>query len=379
MIEQVFAATDREALLDPGSELASAVFAVVPVLTWSERWELARPMLEGIIAAARSAGAATGLPFWLAALSELELRGGRIAKAYAAASESVALARDTGQVVELPYSLVTLARVLAVLGYDDDCRSLVSTALTSARRTGAGSISVYSASVLGLLELGRRSPGARARASGKCARLRVEHGLGLLGGLSNGRLPARGAASGRRAGAAPGRDGRPGQRARRTCAGARIAARGRAMLAGRRRLRAPLRAGAGAARQRQRVRARPYAPGPGTAPTAVAAPRRRPGCAARGAGDLEIPPAGACSRGPCRPAPSCAPSAVPPPPRRVRQSSRSLTPQELQVAMTVAGGATKEAAASRLSTRSSASKSTSPYWSLGSGRRGAGGRVEGLL
>ena len=380
VIERVFAATARETLLDPGSELASAVFAVVPVLTWTERWELARPMLEGIIAAARSAGAPTGLPFWLAALSELELRSGRIAAAYAAASESVALARDTGQVVELPYSLVTLARVLAVLGYDDDCRSLVSSALTSARRTGAGSISVYSASVLGLLELGRGRPELALGHLGECARLRVAHGLGLLavvqwaGDLFEAQLRADEPEAARETLAmVEANASQTGVRWERA-----IAARGRAMLAGDgayesqfeqalelhgedsqfERARTLLGLGQRRRRARRRADARAalrealaYFETAGAEPWAEQARSEL-----RAAGESSSPTPG-------------------------RHSLRSLTPQELQVAMTVAGGATnKEAAASLfLSTKTVEFHLTNAYRKLGvRSRAELVRRVEGL-
>lgn len=179
MIEAVLAG-EPETLLDPDSELTAGLFAVIPILTWTDRRAPARAMLESIIAGARAAGAVTGLPFWLASLSELELRQGRITPAYAAASESVQLARDTGQATELPFSLVTLARLDAILGNEVDCRSLVASALESARRTGAGSIETYAGSVLGLLELSLGRPDRAVSHLVTCDRLRGVHGTGLL-------------------------------------------------------------------------------------------------------------------------------------------------------------------------------------------------------
>ena len=179
LIDGVLAA-EREVLLDPASEAASGLFAVIPVLTWTDRRLPARAMLENIIGGARGAGAVTGLPFWLAGLSELELREGRITPAYAAASESVQLARDTGQATELTHSLVTLARLDAILGNEAECRSLVTAALESARRTGAASIETYAASVLGLLELSLGRPDRAISHLVACDRLRTAHGAGLL-------------------------------------------------------------------------------------------------------------------------------------------------------------------------------------------------------
>lgn len=179
MIEPILAG-DRQALLDPASELGPGLFPVIPVLTWTDRRQLARAMLESIIGGARAAGAVTSVPFWLAGLSELELREGRITPAYAAASESVQLARDTGQATELTFSLVTLARLDALLGNESECRSLVATALDSARRMGAGSIDTYAASVLGLLELSLGRPDRAVPHLMTCARLQTDHAAGLL-------------------------------------------------------------------------------------------------------------------------------------------------------------------------------------------------------
>lgn len=179
IIEPVLAA-EAETFMDPAGELALGLLPVIPILTWTDRRQSARAMLESIIAGARAAGAVTSLPFWLAGLSELELREGRITPAYAAASESVALAGDTGQATELTFSLVTLARLDAILGNESECRGLVSTALESARRTGAGSIETYAASVLGLLELSLGRPDRAIPRLMTCARLQIVHGTGLL-------------------------------------------------------------------------------------------------------------------------------------------------------------------------------------------------------
>ncbi len=173
-------AAKQEALLDPNGEMASGLFAVIPILSWTDRRAPARAMLEGIIAGARAAGAVAMLPFWLASMSELELREGRITPAYAAASESLQLARDTGQATELTFSLMVLARLDAILGNEDECRALVTASLDSARRTGTASIETYAASALGLLELSLGRPERAVAHLLACARLRAVHGAGLL-------------------------------------------------------------------------------------------------------------------------------------------------------------------------------------------------------
>jgi DNA-binding CsgD family transcriptional regulator len=76
---------------------------------------------------------------------------------------------------------VTLARLDAILGHDAECRSLVRTALEDSRQTGSGSIDDYSAGVLGLLELGRGQLEPAIAHLTRCAELHERHGTGLLG------------------------------------------------------------------------------------------------------------------------------------------------------------------------------------------------------
>jgi DNA-binding CsgD family transcriptional regulator len=78
--------------------------------------------------------------------------------AYSAATESVDLAVVTGQEAILPFGLQALAHVEAVLGHDGACRDHANAALAAAGRSGLGSIEVYASAALGLLELGRGRP-----------------------------------------------------------------------------------------------------------------------------------------------------------------------------------------------------------------------------
>jgi DNA-binding CsgD family transcriptional regulator len=98
------------------------------------------------------------LPYALTILSELEFRTGNFAAAYALGTEAVRLARETGQGSSASYSLVTLARVEAAQGRDDDCHAHTRAAIELARIHGLGSIFNYAGAALGLLELGRGRP-----------------------------------------------------------------------------------------------------------------------------------------------------------------------------------------------------------------------------
>ena len=150
------------------------------LLVWIEQWAHARKVFDRIIGAARTAGAPAVLPFPLAMFSEFELRRGKIAAAYAAAAESVQLAAEISQAGLSSYTLVTLARVEAVLGHDEECRAHVAAGLESSRRTGSDSIEIYAAAVLGLLELSRGHADRAAIHLAECERLEKQYSTGVL-------------------------------------------------------------------------------------------------------------------------------------------------------------------------------------------------------
>jgi ATP/maltotriose-dependent transcriptional regulator MalT len=139
--------------MDPLGELSFVLSVAALLLVWIEQWADARTVFDRLIGSARTAGAAAVLTFPLALFSEFELRRGKIAAAYAAAAESVQLAAETGQAGLSSYSLVVLARAEAVLGHDEDCRAHVAAGLEFSRQAGTGQIEIYAAVVLGLLEL----------------------------------------------------------------------------------------------------------------------------------------------------------------------------------------------------------------------------------
>jgi DNA-binding CsgD family transcriptional regulator len=166
--------------IDPLGELSFVLSGTAQSLVWIEQWAHARKMFDRIIGAARTAGAPAILTFPLALFSEFELRRGKIASAYAAAAESVQLAAETGQAGLSSYSLVTLGRVEAVLGHDQDCRAHVAAGLGSSRRIGSDSIEIYAAAVLGLLELSRGHADRAVVHLAECARLEKQCNIGIL-------------------------------------------------------------------------------------------------------------------------------------------------------------------------------------------------------
>jgi DNA-binding CsgD family transcriptional regulator len=163
----------------PLDEAGVVVMTAAHVLVWIEEWDTARGMLERTVNAARAASAVTLMPYPLALLSELNLRCGRWLVAYAAAAESVQLAEETGQIVSASMSLVTLARVEALLGLEDACKGHVAAALEVARRLGVPVIENYAASVFGVLELSLGHPERAVAPLEECARLEIGYGVGL--------------------------------------------------------------------------------------------------------------------------------------------------------------------------------------------------------
>jgi DNA-binding CsgD family transcriptional regulator len=122
---------------------------------WVEDWEQARRTLHEAISSARTQSApGMFLPYNLGCLSDLDYRAGRWDEATAEATEAARLARETGQRTALSFDLACLARVSAARGDEEVCRSNISAALSLADRYSIASVKVYTASVLGLLELG---------------------------------------------------------------------------------------------------------------------------------------------------------------------------------------------------------------------------------
>jgi DNA-binding CsgD family transcriptional regulator len=121
-------------------------------LMWIEDYERARAVHGRIIATARRLSAPSMLPFPLAWRSGIDFRTGNWVEARSSASECVRLGRELGQ--ESPFGLVTLARVDAAQGHEQECRDQATEALEIARRHKVGSVEVIARATLGFLELG---------------------------------------------------------------------------------------------------------------------------------------------------------------------------------------------------------------------------------
>ena len=145
-----------EPLLEETEFLRRAYQLIWPAghaLIWLEDYEGARQVFSRVIAEARAQSAPSMLPYALIGLSELEFRAGNWAAAYASGSEAVRIADETEQATALAFALVSLARIEAAQGREEDCRGHVARALGLAG-SGIGAVLAYGGSTLGLLELG---------------------------------------------------------------------------------------------------------------------------------------------------------------------------------------------------------------------------------
>lgn len=127
------------------------------VLTWAGDYARARALLRTVIDEIRTTGALGVLPFALYASSGLDSRTGRWISAYADASEAVRIATDTDNPFWRCHALGCLALVEAGQGRDEQCRAHAFEALALARSLDIE----YPREIgdaLGLLELGLGRP-----------------------------------------------------------------------------------------------------------------------------------------------------------------------------------------------------------------------------
>jgi DNA-binding CsgD family transcriptional regulator len=109
---------------------------------------------------ARRLGAPAALPFNLGAKAEIDFCVGDWPSAYAAALQGVELSYETGQPPLAGYSLATLAYIEAAQGQENECRAHAQSMVEIRDQFGATFLYVYAGSALGLLELGCERPEA---------------------------------------------------------------------------------------------------------------------------------------------------------------------------------------------------------------------------
>jgi DNA-binding CsgD family transcriptional regulator len=129
-------------------------FGLGQAFTWLGEYDRARSILTSGIQQARDWSAPALLPYGLLSVSDLHFRVGRWAAAYAAGTEAVELAEQTGQPNDQGYTLCVLARVEAGLGRERHCRAHLARANHLIDQCGTEILRDHVAAALGFLELG---------------------------------------------------------------------------------------------------------------------------------------------------------------------------------------------------------------------------------
>jgi DNA-binding CsgD family transcriptional regulator len=143
-----------------------------------EEPERARGWLVAGVRGTRGAGAVGLLPFLLAWLAAACWRDGDWATGLTHAHAAVELAQETGWATEEPEALAVLATIEAGLGMDDACREHAARALRLGRAGGMRIVEARAERALGLLELGAGHPEAAAAHLRVTEEFALGHGLG---------------------------------------------------------------------------------------------------------------------------------------------------------------------------------------------------------
>ncbi|HTI34439.1 MAG TPA: AAA family ATPase [Miltoncostaea sp.] len=122
-------------------------------LNLQERYAEALAGLDAVIAAAREHGTPSLLPWPLAVRADVRRRTGHLPQAAADAVESLRLAEDTGQASIAGYALAVQAVLHAITGDAAACRERAAQAAAIGERTESHNLSWYSDGAVGLLAL----------------------------------------------------------------------------------------------------------------------------------------------------------------------------------------------------------------------------------
>jgi DNA-binding CsgD family transcriptional regulator len=119
----------------------------------TERYDEATAGFDAVIGAAREHGTPSALPWPLAGRAEVRRRTGRLRDAAADATEGLGLAEDTGQANLAGYALAVLALLDAMTGRDESCRARAQQAIAMASESDTDSLAWYADGALGLMAL----------------------------------------------------------------------------------------------------------------------------------------------------------------------------------------------------------------------------------
>jgi DNA-binding CsgD family transcriptional regulator len=144
--------------------------------------QTARSLFERAITIARQRGASGILPFALAMSAANEYRMGAWDAAYSQATEAETLANDTGRSTDRPNALLALAMVDAARGREP-ARDHALAVIRETATMGASLLEAQGYSALGLLELSSGDPFAAIAPLRRCGQLSLDFGLFELGHL----------------------------------------------------------------------------------------------------------------------------------------------------------------------------------------------------
>ncbi|HEY6888579.1 MAG TPA: helix-turn-helix transcriptional regulator, partial [Solirubrobacter sp.] len=162
-----------ERVIMPG---APHLIGILHFLTWVERYDDADAFGAHVERMVAETGAVGALLLLRMGQLEVDFRRGDWAVARVRVSEALRLGEDTGQLIQRAPPLATLARLQAALGLEDECRATCAELLALALPAGLRSMTVYRESALGLLELGLGRARRAAEHLDTAARRCVEYG-----------------------------------------------------------------------------------------------------------------------------------------------------------------------------------------------------------
>ena len=163
--------------IEPPNRLEAIPTPSAQVLTWLEQYDEAREVAVAAVERARTQSALGALPYALTELSELDFRTGYWPSATANAAEAIRIAEETGQETVLAYALACLARLEAVKGDEEGCRAHAARAIELGEHRIGAAVG-FGLSAVGLLELGLGRAKEAVQTLGLLSALAAERGLG---------------------------------------------------------------------------------------------------------------------------------------------------------------------------------------------------------
>jgi tetratricopeptide (TPR) repeat protein len=166
----------------PSPELVQPLVYLATSYHFIDAFDHAMPLFDRSIALGREHGAIGILPFAIAHLASSKYRMGKWDAAYADATEALALAEDSGRLLDRPIALVMLGLIDAARG-DSRAPERAREAITGGSAVGAQFVVAQGLSILGLYELSTGHPAAAIAPLQQCGDKAVELGLMELGYL----------------------------------------------------------------------------------------------------------------------------------------------------------------------------------------------------